>query len=92
MSAVSIKVTPASRAAWMVAIAWASSGSLLSLFIEIGIAPRPMAETVKGPSCLVCIPSPYAGSAAGPPSGIGVASSLAACRATPSTMSSWAGR
>src|ERR687895_465718 len=55
MSAVSIKVMPESSAAWMVAMAWDSSGYFLSLFIDIGMAPRPIAETRKGPSCRVCM-------------------------------------
>src|SRR5919107_3707063 len=59
MSAVSMNVTPASSAAWMVRIAWSSSGNLLSEFMETGIAPRPIAETSKGPSFLVCILGGY---------------------------------
>jgi hypothetical protein len=55
MSAVSIKVMPASSAAWMVAMASRSSGYTLSLFIDIGMAPRPIAETVNGPSLRVCM-------------------------------------
>ena len=55
MSAVSIKVMPASSAAWMVAMAWDSSGNWLSLFMDMGMAPRPMAVTVKGPSVRVCM-------------------------------------
>ena len=51
-----MSVMPASSAAWIVATAWSSSGYWLSLFIEMGIAPRPMAETVNGPSWRVCIP------------------------------------
>jgi hypothetical protein len=31
----------------------------LSLFIDIGIAPSPMAETRKGPSCRVCMSRDY---------------------------------
>ena len=58
MSAVSIRVMPASRAAWMVAIEADSSGIWLSLFIDMGMAPRPMAETEKGPSFRVCIRLP----------------------------------
>src|SRR5882757_6687021 len=41
-----MKVTPASRAAWIVAIDWASSGRPA---IDIHIPPRPIAET-RGPS------------------------------------------
>src|SRR5215212_391051 len=55
MSAVSIRVIPASSAAWMVAIDWDSSGISLSLFDDIGMAPRPMAETLKGPRERVCM-------------------------------------
>src|SRR4051812_31195933 len=55
MSAVSMKVTPASSAACTVRMAWSSSGKLLSEFIDIGIAPRPIAETTNGPSFLVCM-------------------------------------
>src|SRR5215204_4305813 len=55
MSAVSIRVIPASSAAWMVAIDWDSSGISLSLFDDIGMAPRPMAETVKDPRERVCM-------------------------------------
>ena len=38
-----------------VTMAASSSGYCLSLFIDVGIAPRPMAETVYGPSFLVCM-------------------------------------
>jgi hypothetical protein len=59
MSAVSIKVMPESSAAWIVAMAWDSSGYLLSLFIDIGMAPRPIAEARKGPSWRVCMARDY---------------------------------
>ena len=48
MSAVSMKVTPASRAACTVATARSSAGWSVAP-IDIGMAPRPMAETVNGP-------------------------------------------
>src|SRR5690349_12568353 len=49
MSAVSMSVTPASSAARTVATASSCEGRPLP-FIDTGIAPSPMAETVNGPS------------------------------------------
>src|SRR3954452_14679498 len=66
MSAVSSSVTPASSAAWIVAIASAGSGYARSLFIDIGMAPRPIADTVYGPSerCCTGVPPGPGGAAA----------------------------
>jgi len=47
---VSISVTPASSAAWIVAMERSSSGRPS---IDIGIAPRPMALTVAAPIVLL---------------------------------------
>src|SRR4029453_2910309 len=63
MSAVSIRVIPASSAAWIVAMDCDSSGISLSLFDDIGMAPRPMAGTVNGPKEVVCMAETYLGEA-----------------------------
>src|SRR3954454_12279077 len=55
MSAVSMNVTPASNAACTVETASSWLGKVRSLFIDIGMAPRPIAETVKGPRVRVCM-------------------------------------
>lgn len=57
MSAVSMKVTPASSAAWIIAIASSRGGRCPSPFIETGMAPSPIADTVKGPIVRFCMPS-----------------------------------
>ena len=51
----SIRVTPASSAAWMVRMDRSSPGRPS---IDIGIPPRPMALTVTGPMVLVRICPP----------------------------------
>ena len=58
MSAVSTRVTPASSAAWIVAIACSGSGYTRSLFMDSGIAPSPIADTVYGPSVRCCTGAP----------------------------------
>ena len=53
-----MSVTPASSAAWMVAIDRARSGRPS---MDIGISPSPMALTLASAMVLVCMTPPYDG-------------------------------